>query len=201
MASMAASLMWRGGLKWGSPAPKSTRLMPCARSLAASAATAMVAETSIRPMRPAKTWEDVETVIALLSLQISRAMTKPVLEDGCGRSQSRTAIVAASVHFLRISLAQNPPEHLAVVILRQAARFENPDATRRFIRCEMLAAPVQEVAFAGRRAVAQLDRGYGDLAFIFVGQAEGYGARNRRVSQHGLFQFANVNRVAARLDH
>src|SRR5271165_374729 len=72
MAAMAASLMWRGVGKCGSPAPKSTRLAPCARSLAASAATAMVAETSIRPMRSANTAEGAETVIALLSLQILR---------------------------------------------------------------------------------------------------------------------------------
>src|ERR1039458_903322 len=71
MAAMAASLMCLGVEKWGSPAPKSTRFAPWARSLAASAATAMVAETSIRPIRSAKTCEGVETVIALLSLQIS----------------------------------------------------------------------------------------------------------------------------------
>src|SRR5271170_4373741 len=54
MAAMAASLMWRGVAKWGSPAPKSTRWAPWARSLAASAVTAMVAETSMRPIRSAK---------------------------------------------------------------------------------------------------------------------------------------------------
>src|ERR1039458_6836775 len=70
MAAIAASLMWRGVGKCGSPAPKSTRLAPWARSLAASAATAMVAETSIRPIRSAKTFEGAETVIAPLSLQI-----------------------------------------------------------------------------------------------------------------------------------
>src|SRR5579863_10708293 len=69
---MAASLMWRGVGKCGSPAPKSTRLAPWARSLAASAATAMVAETSMRPMRAAKICEGAATVvvIALLSWQI-----------------------------------------------------------------------------------------------------------------------------------
>src|SRR6185312_13921051 len=54
MASMAASLMWRGVAKCGSPAPKLTRLTPCARRRAASAVTAMVAETSMRPMRSEK---------------------------------------------------------------------------------------------------------------------------------------------------
>src|SRR5579863_9481090 len=74
MAAMAASLMCRGVLKCGSPAPKSTRLAPWARSLAASAATAMVAETSIRPMRSANTLADTldgsATVVIRLSLQI-----------------------------------------------------------------------------------------------------------------------------------
>src|ERR1700722_17682263 len=54
MAAMAASLMWRGVAKWGSPAPKSTSWAPWARSLAASAVTAMVAEISMRPIRSAK---------------------------------------------------------------------------------------------------------------------------------------------------
>src|SRR5581483_7167939 len=67
MALMAASLMWRGVAKCGSPAPKSTSFAPCARSLAASAVTAMVAETSIRPMRSAKIFEGV-VVVALMLL-------------------------------------------------------------------------------------------------------------------------------------
>src|SRR5580693_6324621 len=54
MAAMAASLMCCGVAKWGSPAPKSTSFAPCARSLAASAVTAMVAEISIRPIRSEK---------------------------------------------------------------------------------------------------------------------------------------------------
>src|SRR5579859_3092586 len=65
MAAMAASLMCRGVGKWGSPAPKSTRFAPWARSLAASAATAMVAETSIRPMRSAKILEGAATVVVI----------------------------------------------------------------------------------------------------------------------------------------
>src|SRR5579863_9638082 len=48
---MAASLMCCGVAKCGSPAPKSTTSMPCARSLSASATTAMVAEGSMRLMR------------------------------------------------------------------------------------------------------------------------------------------------------
>src|SRR6185437_12096074 len=51
---MAASLIWRGVAKCGSPAPKLTRFTPCARRRAASAVTAMVAETSMRPMRSEK---------------------------------------------------------------------------------------------------------------------------------------------------
>src|SRR5580692_6741865 len=51
MAAMAASLMCCGVAKCGSPAPKSTTSMPCARSLSASATTAMVAEGSMRLMR------------------------------------------------------------------------------------------------------------------------------------------------------
>src|ERR1700733_15720490 len=54
MAAMAASLMWRGVAKGASPAPKSISWAPWARSLAASAVTAMVAETSMRPIRSAK---------------------------------------------------------------------------------------------------------------------------------------------------
>src|ERR1017187_4445533 len=68
MAAMAASLMGCGVGKWGSPAPKSTRLTPWARSLAASADTASVAETSIRPMRPVKTWEGELTVVIIYSI-------------------------------------------------------------------------------------------------------------------------------------
>src|ERR1035437_4594675 len=63
---MAASLMCRGVGKWGSAAPKSTRLAPWARSLAASAATAMVAETSIRPIRAANTCVGAAAVVMLL---------------------------------------------------------------------------------------------------------------------------------------
>src|SRR5271165_2097956 len=70
MASIAASLMWRGVAKWGSPAPKSTSLAPWARSLAASAVTAMVAETSMRPMRSAKSLVAVVAVMVSLFFQI-----------------------------------------------------------------------------------------------------------------------------------
>ena len=94
MAAMAASLMWRGVGKCGSPAPKSTRLAPWARSLAASAATAMVAETSIRPMRSAKTFVGVETVMMLLSLQISRQSPSPV-SPGNRCSLSSSAVTAS----------------------------------------------------------------------------------------------------------
>ncbi len=47
----------------------------------------------------------------------------------------------------------------------------------------------------------QFDRGDGNLALLLVGQAEGDGAGHGGMGQHGLFQFADVNRVAARLDH
>src|SRR5271170_8117422 len=66
MASIAASLMWRGVAKWGSPAPKSTSLAPWARSFAASAVTAMVAETSMRPMRSAKSVVAVVAVVMVI---------------------------------------------------------------------------------------------------------------------------------------
>src|ERR1700686_883517 len=51
MAAMPASLMCCGVAKCGSPAPKSTTSMPCARSLSASATTAVVAEGSMRLIR------------------------------------------------------------------------------------------------------------------------------------------------------
>ena len=51
MASMPACLMCSGVVKWGSPAPKSTRSTPCERSVVASLLMAMVAEISMRPMR------------------------------------------------------------------------------------------------------------------------------------------------------
>src|SRR5271154_4194197 len=71
MASMAASLMWRGVAKWGSPAPKSTSLAPVARSLAASAVTAMVAETSMRPMRSVRIFvAEAAVVMVVLFFQI-----------------------------------------------------------------------------------------------------------------------------------
>ena len=48
MAAMPASLIWRGVLKCGSPMPISHKSIPLARSLAASAVMAIVADTSIR---------------------------------------------------------------------------------------------------------------------------------------------------------
>src|SRR5215469_10392597 len=48
MAAIAASFICCGVEKCGSPAPNSTRSAPAALSFAASATTAMVAETSIR---------------------------------------------------------------------------------------------------------------------------------------------------------
>src|SRR4051812_15856103 len=51
MALMAASLICRGVLKCGSPAPKSASSIPCAFSLAASFTMARVAEISMRLMR------------------------------------------------------------------------------------------------------------------------------------------------------
>src|SRR5271157_2041816 len=51
MAAIAASFMCRGAGKCGSPAPKSTRSAPVARSFSASPITADVAETSMRRMR------------------------------------------------------------------------------------------------------------------------------------------------------
>src|SRR5579872_5569137 len=68
MAAMAASLMCWGVAKWGSPAPKSTSFAPWARSLAASAVTAMVAEISIRPIRSEKS--AVAVVVMSLFFQI-----------------------------------------------------------------------------------------------------------------------------------
>src|ERR1039458_634853 len=47
----------------------------------------------------------------------------------------------------------------------------------------------------------QFDRHNWNLALLLVRQAEGDGAGHRWMSQNGLLQFANVNRVAARLDH
>src|ERR1700751_3479745 len=68
MAAMAASLMWRGVGKCGSPAPKFTRFAPLGRSLGASGGTAMVAETSIRPMRAANTCEAAATLVIIPSI-------------------------------------------------------------------------------------------------------------------------------------
>ncbi len=51
IAAMAASLMCSGVLKCGSPTPKSTMSTPLARSFSAAAATAIVAEASMRWMR------------------------------------------------------------------------------------------------------------------------------------------------------
>src|SRR5690348_17853479 len=65
---MAASLMCCGVAKCGSPAPKSTSFAPWARSLAASAVTAMVAEISIRPIRSEK--RAAAVVVMLLFFQI-----------------------------------------------------------------------------------------------------------------------------------
>src|SRR5271163_3716567 len=80
MAAIAASLMWRGVAKWGSPAPKSTSLAPWARSLAASAVTAMVAETSMRPMRSAKSLVAVVAVMVSLFFQIFAARCREMEE-------------------------------------------------------------------------------------------------------------------------
>src|SRR3954462_15924605 len=51
MASMAASLMWRGVGKCGSPAPKSTRSTPWALSLPAAATMVSVSDGSMRRRR------------------------------------------------------------------------------------------------------------------------------------------------------
>src|SRR5262245_14584665 len=53
IASIAAFLILSGVGKSGSPAPKSTTSTPSRRSLSASAATFIVDETLIRPMRSA----------------------------------------------------------------------------------------------------------------------------------------------------
>src|SRR5262249_1261096 len=75
MAAMAASLMCWGVEKWGSPAPNSTRSAPPALSLAASATTAMVAETSMRPTRSLSclTWGRV-AIFILTSLDSCRRL-------------------------------------------------------------------------------------------------------------------------------
>ena len=46
----------------------------------------------------------------------------------------------------------------------------------------------------------QFDRGGGNLAFLLVRQAEGGGAGHGWMGQDGLFQLADVDRVAAGLD-
>jgi hypothetical protein len=63
IASIAASLICRGVEKCGSPAPKSERFTPSDFNFSAAAVIAMVAETSMRPMRSANTFVAVAVVI------------------------------------------------------------------------------------------------------------------------------------------
>jgi hypothetical protein len=77
---------------------------------------------------------------------------------------------------LRKSLPKYPPKHLAVVILWQAACFENPDAARRFVTRKILPAPIQQFAFIGKRAWLQFDRRNGYLSLLLVRQAKGNSA-------------------------
>ena len=77
---------------------------------------------------------------------------------------------------------------------------ENPDAARGFVGREVLAAPVEQVGFSGCGAGMEFDGGGGNFAFLLVGQAEGGGAGDGGMGHDGLFQFADVDRVAARLD-
>src|ERR1700722_11682408 len=92
MAAMAASLMWRGVAKWGSPAPKSISWAPWARSLAASAVTAMVAETSMRPIRSAKILVTVGAVIPTILAEPCPFKEAPNVGFTCGGSAGACVI-------------------------------------------------------------------------------------------------------------
>src|SRR5580698_2881200 len=83
--------------KCGSPAPKSINWTPCARNFAASAATAIVAETSIRPIRSANTLRSKETEVAISS---------SIFTDFLGKAQP----AAGGTHFetFRYTFAQSP---------------------------------------------------------------------------------------------
>jgi hypothetical protein len=84
--------MWRGVAKCGSPAPKSTSFAPSARSFAAAAVTAMVAEISMRPMRwlnfvavDGGALERVAEALMLSSLQGVREVVSHFLSAATGR--------------------------------------------------------------------------------------------------------------------
>ncbi len=87
IAALAASPMWRGVGKSGSPAPKSTTSMPCDFSLMASAATFIVGDVAIRPARAASMSLTPSTFPARAS---SRAID-PRRPRARGRAPSRRA--------------------------------------------------------------------------------------------------------------
>src|ERR1700758_3737484 len=77
IALMAASLMCCGVLKCGSPMPMSQRSMPLARSLAASAVMAIVAEISIRFRRA----ENGLLTAVMVAIVASRTLFLAVMRD------------------------------------------------------------------------------------------------------------------------
>ena len=66
IASIAASLICRGVEKCGSPAPKSARFTPSDFNFSAAAVIAIVAETSMRPMRSANILVAVAVLMSLV---------------------------------------------------------------------------------------------------------------------------------------
>src|SRR5450631_2931489 len=104
--------MWRGVAKCGSPAPKSTMFAPWERSLAASAVTAIVAETSIRPMRSVRSLAVVETVILIfwqnstVSGNLERASLPGIIAERCPVSQ----FLPPQPHYVRHGLHREKRE-------------------------------------------------------------------------------------------
>lgn len=92
-------------------------------------------------------------------------------------------------------------EKLAAVVLGELIGLENPDAAWGFVGGQILAAPIEEIGFGDNGAVVEFDGRGGNLAFLFVRQAEGGGASDGGMGDDGFFQLADVDGVTAGLDH
>src|SRR5262249_53895171 len=95
MAAIAASLMCCGVEKCGSPAPNSTRSAPAAFSLAASATTAIVADTSMRLIRSLNCLTAVRVAILYLFSNSSCCAVKFLAQPGFHELRNQAAHRAA----------------------------------------------------------------------------------------------------------
>src|SRR6185312_15333153 len=103
IAAIAASFMWRGVLKCGSPMPKSLKSMPFARSFAASAVMAMVAEISMRFNRA----ENGLLTAVLVAMLCLRRLTLALIRD---RDRRTNLVVKPLFHLWGDEVSNRPTQ-------------------------------------------------------------------------------------------